>query len=344
MSNYTKKPMEELFGLLPYGEAVQSYKLTNKNGLQLKIINFGATITSLKIPLKNGEMIDVVLGFDNLEAYLKSFELESAPYLGATVGRFAGRINIGTFNINGKIFNLNRNNNNHSLHGGNSGFSQKIWKVENVNYDKNPSITLTYFSPNNEENYPGDLSVELTYTLSEENELMVEYKATTTEDTVVNLTHHSYFNLNGHSKDVVSQELVVNSTKILETNNENIPTGKYIDLNNNSFDFSTPRKCPAKIDNTFVLDVNNELAASIFSQSNNLKMSIYTNQPAVHLYVGGNCFNEIKGKENTDYHSLSGICFETQNFPDAPNHGHFPNSVLKKGETYSHKTSYKFEI
>lgn len=340
ISHFKVNPFEKLFGLMPDGEAVFSYELTNKNGMQLKIINYGATITALKTPLKNGEIVDVVLGFDNLEAYIKSFDLESAPYLGATVGRFAGRINDGTFNLNAKTFHLNKNNNNHSLHGGNIGFSQKVWKVKNVNYDKNPSIILTHFSPNNEENYPEDL----TYTLSEENELIIEYKATTSEDTIVNLTHHSYFNLNGHNSTITDQELFVNSKKTLETTDENIPTGWILNVANSPFDFALPRKCPSKIDNTFVLNKETELAASLFSERNNLKMSVYTNQPAVHVYVGGNCFNTIKGKENNDYHSLSGICFETQNFPDAPNHDHFPNAVLKKGETYSHNTTFKFEM
>lgn len=333
----------ELFGFVSNGETVDSYELTNQNGMQLKVINYGATITSLKMPLKNGKIVDVVLGFDTLEAYIKSFDLEGAPYFGATVGRFAGRINNGTFDLNGKTFHLNKNNNTHSLHGGNTGFSQKVWKVENVNEGKNPSITLSYLSPNNEENYPGDLSVELTYTLSEENELIIEYKANATEDTIVNLTHHSYFNLDGHESDISEQELIVNSEKMLETTNESIPTGRFISTADSSFDYSKPKKCPSKIDNTFVLEKEDEFAASLFNKKNNLKMTVYTNQPGVHIYVGGNCFNAIKGKENADYHSLSGICFETQNFPDAPNHEHFPSSVLKKEEAYHHKTIYKFQ-
>jgi aldose 1-epimerase len=333
----------ELFGLMVDGEAVDSYELTNKNGMQMKVVNYGATITSLKMPLKNGEIVDVVLGFDTLEAYIKSFDLESAPYLGATVGRFAGRINNSTFSLNGERFHLNKNNKHHSLHGGNKNFSQKIWKVKNENESKNPSITLSYLSPNNEENYPGELSVVLTYTLSEENELIIEYKAKTTQDTIVNLTHHSYFNLDGHKSDISEQELIVNSEKILETTNGNIPTGWFLNTANSSFDFSKSKKCPSKIDTTFVLEKENEFSASLFNKKNNLKMTVYTNQPGVHIYVGGNCFNTIKGKENADYHSLSGICFETQNFPDAPNHEHFPSSVLKKEEAYHHITIYKFQ-
>lgn len=333
----------KFFGNLPDGGIIDSCEMTNKNGMQLKVITYGATITSLKIPLEKGGFIDVVVGFDTLEAYIKSFDLESAPYLGSTVGRYAGRISNGDFNLNGKTINLNRNNNNNSLHGGNIGFSQKQWKIKNVTEGENPSITLSNFSPDGEENYPGDLSIDLTYTLSDENELIIEYVATTSEDTVINLTHHSYFNLDGHSSTILEQDLLINSNKILETNEHNIPTGQFLNLENNLFDFNQAKKCPQTIDTTFVLNDGEEISASLFSPKNNLEMLVYTNQPAVHIYVGGNCFNAIKGKENADYHPLSGICFETQNFPDAPNHNHFPNAVLRKDEVYQHKTMYKFQ-
>ncbi len=333
----------KFFGNLPDGGVINSCEFTNKNGIQLKVITFGATITSLKIPLKNGSFIDVVLGFDTLEAYLNSFNKKSAPYFGATVGRYAGRINNSTFSLNGKSIDLNSNNNGHSLHGGNVGFSQKKWEIKNVNEGENPSITLSYFSPDGEENYPGDLSIDLTYTLSEENELIIEYVATTSEDTIINLTHHSYFNLDGHNSAILEQDLSINSNKILETNEHTIPTGQFLNLENNPFNFNQAKKCPQTIDTTFVLNDGEEIAASLFSPKNNLKMLVHTNQPAVHIYVGGNCHNEIKGKENTDYHHLSGICFETQNFPDAPNQDHFPNAVLRKDEVYYHKTRYKFQ-
>ncbi|EIA09763.1 aldose 1-epimerase [Flavobacterium frigoris PS1] len=333
----------KLFGLMASDELVESFDLSNDNGMKLTVINYGATVVSLKIPLKTGEVIDVVLGFDNLEAYLKSFQLKSPPYFGAIVGRFAGRINNSLFNLNGKVFLLNKNNNSHSLHGGIDNFSQKVWKVENISEGKNPSITLSCLSPDGDENYPGELAVQLTYTLSEENELIIEYQANGSEDTIVNLTHHSYFNLDGHKSDVLEQELIVNSKKRLETTNDNIPTGKFLNNIESSFDFSSPKKCPSEIDTTFVLDSREEFAASLFNKRNMLKMTVYTDQPGVHIYVGGNCFNEVKGKENCDYHNVSGICFETQNFPDAPNHENFPNSILKNGETYQHKTIYKFQ-
>jgi aldose 1-epimerase len=332
-----------LFGLMPEEGEIYSYELSNKNGMKLKVITYGATITELKIPLKNGEIIDVVLGFDTLEPYVESFNLASAPYLGATVGRYAGRIHNSTFSLNGQKVLLNKNNNDNSLHGGVVGFSQKVWTVKNVDTREDPSITLVYFSAANEENYPGDLVVELTYTLTDENELVVQYSATTTADTIVNLTHHSYFNLDGHLSNVTDQELTVNTHRMLETTNENIPTGRFLELENTDFDFFTSKKCPSKIDNTFVLDRKDEFAASLLNKSNNLKMTVHTDQPGVHIYVGGNCFNVLKGKENADYHSLSGICFETQNFPDAPNHENFPSAVLKKEDKYAHKTIYKFQ-
>ena len=335
---------EELFGLTPNEDKINSYVLTNKKGMSLKVITYGATITELKVPLKNGKLVDVVLGFDTLEGYLQSFQLSGgAPYMGTVVGRFAGRIHNSSFELNGQKILLNKNNNANSLHGGIVGFSQKVWTVVKITEGDEPAITMSYSSPSNEENYPGDLTVDVTYTVTETNELTIQYNAKTTEDTIINLTHHGYFNLDGHVGNVKNQTLEVNAKQVLETTAENIPTGKYLEVANTPFDFLTAKECPAKIDNTFVVTQKKESAASLFSEKNNLKMTVFTDQPGVHIYVGGNCFNEIKGKENADYHSLSGICFETQNFPDAPNHKHFPSAVLKKGDEYTHTTTYKFE-
>jgi aldose 1-epimerase len=325
------------------GEMPNAYTLQNQNGLTLQVMTYGATVTSLKIPVGN-EMVNVVLGFSSLQEYKNSFSLPSAPYLGATIGRYAGRIANGTFQLNGKEFHLNKNNGNHSLHGGMQGLSQLDWKVKSVRDTVDPSITLTCVSPDGDENYPGELSVELTYALSEQNEFIVSYKATSTEDTVVNLTHHSYFNLDAHNSDISNQDLFVNSNIVLETTAENIPTGRFLNVEGQPFDFTSEKKCPLQIDSTFVLEKENGPVATLSSKKNNLKMSVFTDQPAVHIYVGGNCFNTIKGKESADYHPTSGICFETQNFPDAPNHASFPNSILKKGETYHHRTVYQFEI
>ena len=344
MSEVTINSKSKLFGIMPNGEAVYSYELKNNNGIEVKIINYGATITSLKIPLKTGKIIDVVLGLDTLEDYIKSYEIGGSPYYGSTVGRYSGRINQGLFSLNNKVYQLDKNLNNHSLHGGKIGFSQRIWEVKKFTDGINPSITLTYFSPNNEGGFPGDLNVELTYTLSENNELSIDYIATTSEDTIINLTNHSYFNLEGPTETVANQDLYINSSTVLETDNENVPTGLLLKVDSTSYDFSNAKKCPEKIDTSFVLNKENKVAASLFSEINNLKMIVFTDQPSIHIYVGGKNDDSLTGKENIKYQSNSGICFETQNFPDAPNHNHFPNSVLKKDETYLQKTIYKFEI
>ncbi|SHG02453.1 aldose epimerase family protein [Flavobacterium defluvii] len=331
------------FGFMPDNNEIFAFELSNKNGMKVEIINYGATITSLKIPVSKGNLVDVVLGFDSLSSYLESYLLPSAPYFGTTVGRYAGRINKGAFSLNGKTFQLAQNNNGNSLHGGNNGFGKKVWNVTNQTLGENPSITFSLVSENLDENYPGELHVDLTYTLTEQNELKLDYKAVSTEDTIINLTHHSYFNLDGHDGSVLNQKVFIDAEKILETNHENIPTGKFIDLTNHEFDFRSEKNCPASIDNSFVIEQTNTAAAVLSSSKNNLKMSVFTNQPSVHIYVGGNCFDVLKGKNDAVYHKTSGICFETQNFPDAPNQAHFPNSVLKKGEEYIQKTVYKFE-
>ncbi len=344
MSEISINSKSKLFGTMPNGEPVYSYELKNSNGIEVKIINYGATITSLKIPLKTGKIIDVVLGLDSLEDYIKSYEIGGSPYFGATVGRYSGRINLGLFTLNNKAYQLEKNLNNHSLHGGNVGFSQRIWEVVKITEGNNPSITLTYFSPNNEGGFPGDLKVEVTYALSENNELSIDYIATTSEDTIINLTNHSYFNLEGHTETVANQDLQIHSKTLLETNADNVPNGLLLNVVNSPNDFSIANKCPDKIDTSFVLNKENKIAASLYSDKNNLKMLVFTDQPSVHIYVGGKYDDQLNGKEEIKYQSNSGICFETQNFPDAPNHSHFPNSVLKKDETYFQKTVYKFEI
>jgi aldose 1-epimerase len=332
----------KLFGELKGGKKVTAYTITNKNGMEATFINYGATITSLKLPAVN-ETVDVVLGFDNLAAYEAAFGLPSAPYFGSVIGRYAGRIANAKFTLNEKEYSLAANNGANTLHGGNTGFGRAFWEATDIQTDENPSITFEYTSPAGEENFPGDLAVKVTYTLTEANELTVQYWATTTEDTVLNLTQHSYFNLEGHSQSISNQKLFINSHKALETKPDNVPTGHVLDVANCPFDFTQTRNCPQRIDNSFVIEDAVAPAASLFSEKTGLKMTVYTNQPSVHIYVGGNCFGQIAGKENAQYHTQSGICFEAQNYPDAPNQPLFPNSVLKKGEEYYQITRFKFE-
>ena len=339
-SHFKESKKDKSFGYLPSDKEVFCYNLSNKNGFEVEVINYGAVISSIKIPISKKKKVDIVLGFETLENYIQSFNLPSAPYLGAIVGRYAGRINNAEFILNGNKVELTKNHGSHQLHGGINGFSKALWSVKNVTTN---AITLEYISQDNEENFPGQLTTQVTYILTEDNELKVDMFAKSTEDTIINLTQHSYFNLDGHSDDIANQDLFVNSSKTLETNIDNIPTGRFFEVARSPFDFNLPKECPTKIDNTFVLNDNDTVSAILISKKNNLKMSVFTNQPAIHIYVGGNCFNQIKGKENASYHPLSGICFEAQNFPDAPNHEHFPSAVLKKDETYHHKTTFKFE-
>jgi aldose 1-epimerase len=339
---FTANSVTKLFGTLPGGRDVYSYTLTNAAGMEVTFINYGATITSLKVPSING-LVDVALGFDTLEDYIHAFGLPSAPYFGSVIGRYAGRIAGGAFTLNGAEYKLAENNNNNTLHGGKMGFGRAYWKPGRLQGGENPSITFLYTSPDGEENFPGELTVEVTYRLTETNRLEIFYKAYTSADTVLNLTQHTYFNLDGHSQSIAGQELYVNAAEILEVTPQGIPTGGFTPLAGTAFDFNQPKKAPLSIDNSFVVNNNGAPAATLFSPVTGLKMTVYTDQPSVHIYVGGNCFDRIKGKEGAAYHTTSGICFEAQNYPDAPNRPEFPSAVLKRGGVYTQKTTYSFE-
>jgi aldose 1-epimerase len=334
---------ENSFGFAKEGKEIMCHTLKNKNGMEVSVITYGATITSIKVPLINGKTTDVVLGFNQIEDYENSFHLPNAPYLGAVVGRYAGRIKHGSFELHDTKIQLTQNHGTHHIHGGNSGFSQKIWDVKKVESGASPSITLEYVSPSGEEHYPGIVMAEVTYMLTENNHLIVQFHAYSTEDTILNLTQHSYFNLNGHENTVDDLKLQLTSNKRLAIDKEGIPTGALIDLHQTREDFSTPKKIDIPLDYTFSTIGNQRAVAHLTSTKNNLKMSVFTDQPAVHIYVGGNCFGQIQGKERVDYHNRSGICFETQNFPDAPNHTHFPSALLKAGERYHHQTIFSFQ-
>jgi aldose 1-epimerase len=334
---------ENSFGFTKEGKEITCHTLKNKHGMEVSLITYGATITSIKVPLVDGKTTDVVLGLDQIKDYENSFHLPNAPYLGAVIGRYAGRIKHGSFELHDTKIQLTQNHGTHHIHGGNSGFSQKIWNVKRVDFNESPSITLEYVSPSGEEHYPGMIMAEVTYILTENNQLIVKFHAYSTEDTIINLTQHIYFNLDGHENTVNDLELQLTSDKRLAIDQEGIPTGAYIDLRQTQEDFSTPKKIEIPLDYTFPTIDNQIAVAHLISVKNNLKMSVFTDQPAVHIYVGGNCFGQIQGKDGVDYHNRSGICFETQNFPDAPNHAHFPSALLKAGERYYHQTIFSFQ-
>lgn len=322
---------------------IKEFVLNSKTGMQLSVLNYGATITSLKVPVE-GRTIDVVLGFDSPQDYVSSFEFGLAPYFGAVVGRFAGRIRYGQFELNDEQIQLSKNYGDHHIHGGKEGLSQKIWDLVSFSEGDEPSISFALKSPHLEENFPGEVDVQVTYTLTLKNELEIQYKAKSTEDTLLNLTQHSYFNLDGHQGDVTNQELKLNASQILETDSENVPTGKLISLEKHPFDFSKLKDVPAQIDDAFVLTPGNDFAAQLFSPKHHLQMNVFTNQPCVQVYVGGEVNSKLKTKSSVKYHKTSGICFENQAFPDAPNHEHFPSAILKKDEIYRQYTRFQFNI
>lgn len=327
--------------ITPVKNNISLYKITNKNGVEANITNYGATLLSLYVPTKNRK-IDVVLGFHSIDEYIKAFEIGASPYFNSVVGRFAGRIKNAQFQLNGKTIQLDQNHGKHHLHGGKHQLSNVAWNFENYNEETN-TLTFSYFSKANEF-YPGDVTIEVAYTLTDENELNIKYKATTTEDTLLNLTNHAYFNLDGISGNTLDQKLQINAEKFLELDDENIPTGNFIAMENHAFDFRNSKNVVAGIDHCFVLKNNTEPAAILESVKNGVTMKVYTDQPAVQIYVGGKTSDELQNKESVEYHTESGICFETQVFPDAPNHEDFPNAILRKGETYHQNTTFQFII
>lgn len=327
--------------ITPVKNNISLYKITNKNGVEANITNYGATLLSLYVPTKNGK-IDVVLGFHSVDEYIKAFEIGASPYFNSVVGRFAGRIKKAQFQLNGKTIQLDQNHGKHHLHGGKHQLSNVAWNFENYNEETN-TLTFSYFSKANEF-YPGDVTIEVAYTLTDEHELNIKYKATTTEDTLLNLTNHAYFNLDGISGNTLDQKLQINAEKFLELDDENIPTGNFIPMENHAFDFRNSKNVVAGIDHCFVLKNNTEPAAILESVKNGVTMKVYTDQPAVQIYVGGKTSDELQNKESVKYHTESGICFETQVFPDAPNHEDFPNAILRKGETYHQNTTFQFII
>ncbi|MEM6515645.1 MAG: aldose epimerase family protein [Bacteroidota bacterium] len=318
--------------------------IANKNGMELHVSNFGATIISLKVPNRDGNLTEVVLGLSSPLDYLKDGYLNENKCLGSSIGRFAGRISGGGFKIDGQFYPLSQKNGQH-LHGGFNGFDKRYWKFEDVNKGENPNITLRYVSQHMEEGYPGNLKVSVTYQLLESNELNISYSAKTDKPTHVNLTNHAYFNLNGKGS-IVDHLLKINSNKYLEVNDKNIPSGNILNSEETPFDRNeiteVGRSDFKGFDNVFVLS-DNEQAAELISNQSGIKMIVKTNQPALVVFTPEN-LNGFSFKEGVTYNNYTAICFEAQNFPDAPNHANFPSSLLLPGEIYETTTSFRFSL
>jgi aldose 1-epimerase len=352
-STATVKTMQkELFGTLPDGKQVFKYVLRNKNGVEVHVINYGAIITHLKTPDKNGKLEDIVLGYDSLDGYLKA-----TPYFGAVVGRYGNRIAKGKFSIDGQNYTLVQNNDGEHLHGGTKGFDKVFWNIDSLNTNEGQGLKLTYRSPDMEEGYPGNLDVEVHYILTDNNELRIDYKATTDKATVVNLTQHSYFNLTGGKRDILDHELVLHADEFVPVNKTLIPEGKLAAVKGTPFDFTTAHKVGERInddhaqlklgkgyDHCWVLNSKDSLknVGTLSEASTGRYVDVMTTEPAVQFYSGNFLDGTITGKAGIKYARRFGLCLETEHFPDSPNQPQFPSVLLKPGEVYKTSTIYRF--
>lgn len=340
------------FGQMPDGAEVDVYSLKNSNGMEVKITNYGGIITEWTAPDKNGKYEDIVLGFDSLSTYLSS-----NPYFGAIIGRFGNRIAKGKFSIDGQNYTLAVNNFGNHLHGGLAGFDKVLWTAEAMEGNE-PALKLTYLSKDMEEGYPGNLSCTVVYTLTTDNSLKMEYTATTDKPTIVNLTNHTYFNLNGDGGTILDHILTLNSEKYLPVDKTLIPTGELRPVQNTPFDFTKPMAIGERVNDTtdqqivfgggydhgFILkdDGQLNLAATVIAPATGRKMEVFTEEPAIQFYCGNFLDGTLVGKNSVTYAKRSAFCLESEHYPDAPNQAAFPSVILRPGETYNTTTIYKF--
>ena len=336
------------FGQTRDAKTVDLYTLTNKNGLVAKITNYGGILTELHVPDRNGQNGNVVLGFATLDKYLAGH-----PFFGATTGRVANRIAGGRFTLDGKQYTLVTNNGPNHLHGGTSGFDKKLWDAEPSETKNGPSLTLRYVSPDGEEGYPGTLTTTVVYTLTNEDELKIEYRATTNNPTIVNLTNHSYFNLAGDGEGtVLDHELMINADRYTVFDATQIPTGEIRSVEGTPLDFRKPTPIGQRIaqveggyDHNFVLNGRTgrmKLCARVRDPKSGRVMEIRTTEPGVQLYTANGLDGKITGVSGKPYPKYGAFCLETQHYPDSVNHPEFPSVVLRPGQTYKTTTVHKF--
>lgn len=333
------------------GKAVSLYTLKNKNGMVVTITNYGGRVVSLIVPDKDNKMVDVSLGYDSLKSYRKKGE----PFFGALIGRYGNRIAKGKFSLEGKEYQLQINNGQNSLHGGDDGFFAKVWDAK----QDGQQLTLSYTSEDGEAGYPGKLEAKVIYTLTDDNALKIDYEATTDKTTIVNLTNHTYFNLSGEGENtILDHELMIAADNFTPVDSTLIPTGQIQAVKGGVFDFTTAKTIGKDIekvdeqlkfgkgyDHNFALNRHDEktVVATVKSPKTGIKMEIYTTEPGLQFYCGNFMTGEDHdGKNGKAYSHRSAFCLETQHFPDAPNHPNFASTTLKPGETYKSSTTYKF--
>jgi aldose 1-epimerase len=331
------------------GKAVTEYTLTNASGMQVGIINYGGTITKIITADKTGAMGDVVTGFESLDGFLQ----KGVPYFGALIGRYGNRIANAKFTLDGKEYTLAANNNGNTLHGGNKGYDKVYWNIEKQAGDS--SLKLTYLSKDGEEGYPGNLTIEVIYTLTADNGLKIDYTATTDKATPINLTSHAYFNLSaGKDSTILGHNLMIKAAKFTPVNDALIPTGKLEDVKGGPMDFNTAKAVGKEIaavkggyDHNWVLNKNGntlELVAELSEPNSGRSMEVWTTEPGLQFYSGNFLDGTLTNTKGGAKYVLHGaLCLETQHFPDSPNQPAFPTTILKPGETYRHTTVYKFK-
>jgi aldose 1-epimerase len=343
------------YGTLPDGVSVDAFTLTNAGGAIVKAISYGAIITSITVPDRTGKLDDVVLGFDSLDGYLKG-----TAYFGAVIGRYGNRIGGAKFELDGQAYKLAANNGPNSLHGGLRGFDKVVWKGEPFERDGNAGVVFSYTSRDGEEGFPGSLSVQVTYTLTDKSELAIDYKATTDKPTVVNLTQHSYFNLGGDgSGDVLGHELIIDADRYNNVDKNLIPLGDPVSVANTPFDFRTATPIGARIDvddeqirlgggydhNYAVNRTGSGVvrAARVVEAKSGRVMEVFTTEPGVQFYTA-NHLDGVPGKAGHVYGKRNAFCLETQHYPDSPNKPSFPSTTVRPGETYESRTVYAFSV
>jgi aldose 1-epimerase len=341
---------KESWGKLPDGRAVDLYTLTNGKGMEARIANFGGIVVSLKAPDKSGTPVDVVLGFDTFDPYIKN-----PAFFGALIGRYGNRIAHGEFKLDGVTYHIPKNDGANTLHGGNEGFNKKLWTAK----EAGNSLELTYLSKDGEEGYPGNLTSKVVYSLTDDNGLRIDYSATTDKNTVLNLTNHSYFNLAGQGEGgILGHEIEIEAERFTPVDSGLIPTGVLQPVEGTPFDFRKAFVIGARInddneqlklgkgyDHNFVLNRKGgslELAARVREPKSGRVMEVLTDQPAVQFYTGNFLDGTLTGKGGKTYPKRSALCLETQHYPDSPNHPDFPSTELKPGAEYKTSTMYRF--